>query len=129
MSYYANSIESDFLIREENFPKLIDAVIQQDSALLEASPPIEDVFEDFGFSIEINMRGDIDSIWYEDQKFYADSVESFFDAIAPFVVAGSYIAFEGESSSIWAYYFDGKSWEEYLGEIRFPDMPMGGTKS
>lgn len=128
MGYYANSREADFLIRKENFPKIINAVTQEGSTWLAETPPIEDVFEAFGFSAEFNERGDLYDVWYEHEKFHGDDLEEFFSAIAPFVVAGSYITFEGDDSSLWAYYFDGKTWEEYAGEVVFPGMPMDGPK-
>lgn len=128
MSYYANSREADFFIRKENFHKVVVAVTQKDSEWLRETPSIEHVFEAFGFFVEFNGHGDLYDVWYEHEKFHGDDLEKFFNAIAPFVVAGSYITFEGEDSSFWAYYFDGKMWEEYAGEITFPGMPMDGPK-
>lgn len=42
-----------------------------------------------------------------------------FDAIAPFVVAGSFIEMSGEDGTLWRWYFDGEQCEEQLGHVVF----------
>ncbi len=42
-----------------------------------------------------------------------------FDAIAPFVGAGSFIEMSGEDGTLWRWYFDGKQCEEQLGHVVF----------
>ncbi len=42
-----------------------------------------------------------------------------FDAIAPFVEAGSFIEMSGEDGTLWRWYFDGKQCEEQLGHVVF----------
>ncbi len=40
-----------------------------------------------------------------------------FDAIAPFVEAGSFIEMSGEDGTLWRWHFDGKQCEEQLGHV------------
>ena len=42
-----------------------------------------------------------------------------FDAIAPFVEAGSFIEMSGEDGTLWRWSFDGKRCEEQLGHVVF----------
>lgn len=125
MSYYANSRESDVYIYKENFEKIIDAV-HRDYQYNNDVTSIGKIFQYFGLTAEFNQRGDIDGLGYEYAKFRVDEMEEFFSTIAPFMEEGSYIAFEGADSSLWAYYFNGQSWKEYSGEVTFPGMPMCG---
>ena len=45
-----------------------------------------------------------------------------FEAIAPFVVAGSFIEMSGEDGTIWRWYFDGKQCEEQLGRVVYGEQ-------
>ena len=42
-----------------------------------------------------------------------------FDAIAPFVKAGSFIEMSGEDGTLWRWHFDGKQCQEQLGHVVF----------
>ena len=42
-----------------------------------------------------------------------------FNAISPFVEAGSFIEMSGEDGTLWRWYFDGKQCEEQLGHVVF----------
>lgn len=132
MGYYAHSTDSKIVIRKRNIKALVDAY---NRGMKESGYRDLDVFEAFaeeGFQVDELWckdssgtpvpSGDI-SFWFEHNKWYTDEIESFFNIIAPYVEAGSYIAFQGEDDSVWAYYFDGRKCEEYWGMVVFPGMP------
>lgn len=131
MGFYAHSYESDFLILQKDFESLKKAVMQMYdycSGEQWEKADIGSVLLEFGFSCDHNQKGDLGSVWYEDQKFYSSDVKTFFDVIAPFVVEGSYISFLGEDDCMWAYYFNGTTCEEYDVVVTYPGMPTGGPK-
>lgn len=53
----------------------------------------------------------------------AGDEDKLFAAIAPFVRAGSYVAFHGEDGAHWRWYFDGNTVREQVGEITYKDIP------
>lgn len=126
MSYYAHSCTSDCVIPAENIPRLLEAyneyVGKED---VPRANTIEDIFDHTGFAVESMSlsRSQNMTLWYEHSPWHSEDVEFLFDIIAPFVKPGSYISFQGEDDNTWAYYFDGKSWEEYYGMTCFPGMP------
>lgn len=127
MGYYAYSTKSDFLMLAKNQANAVKALHDRFPGG-ERSDKLEDLLAEFGFTATKNKAGDIDEVFYEYQKFHSDDTEELLCTIAPFVEAGSYIAFQGEDDSLWAYYFDGNSWEEHAGVVDFPGMPTDGPK-
>lgn len=131
MSYYAHSCTSDCVIPEKNIPLLI---AEYNKYKDDDGGPCEDdvyeIFSHFGFTLEpmysvrnhINIEQNL-TFWFEHNRWDSDDTEYFFNIIAPYVKPGSYISFQGEDDNMWAYYFDGKSWEEYYGVTCFPGMP------
>lgn len=130
MGYYANSNDSDFFIHAGKHIDLVAAVHHKcDNPYAMNKSNICDVFAEFGFTAETDRHGNVNNLWYEYSKFRTDEVDELFSAIAPFVEQGSYIAFEGEDECLWAYYFDGETYQEYSGHTVFPDMNLSGPKS
>ena len=130
MGYYAHSYESDFLIMKKNFISLKAAIGETFSynGNWWDKLSIKDVLSECGFCCEFNHEGDVESFWYEEQKFYSSDIKTLFDTIAPFVVEGSHISFIGEDDCLWAYYFDGATCKEYDAVVVYPGMPTGGPK-
>ena len=130
MGYYAHSCDEDFLILKERQEHLENAIRSHfaDNQYVQKARDIRDLFGEFGLTVEINDHGDIDCMYFEYDKFRSDDLEEFFSVIATFVELGSYIAFRGEEDSMWAYYFDGLSWEEFWVEVTYPGMSMTGPK-
>lgn len=127
MGYYAYSTKSDFLMLAKNQANAVKALHDRFPGG-ERSDELEDLLGEFGFTVTKNKAGDIDELFYEYQKFRSDDTDELLCAIAPFVETGSYVAFQGEDDSLWAYYFDNGSMEEYEGAVIFPGMPLGGPK-
>ena len=69
---------------------------------------IKDAFEYWRWTVEIDeSTNDIVDIYFNGEKLGDDYV--FFQAIAPFVEADSYIQMLGEESNMWRWYFDGNT--------------------
>lgn len=125
MGYYAHSEQSDICILRKNFPKALKA-LQAGNPDYKEKDHLPEVIAEFGLTVRADEHGNICEIYYEYQKFYSDEMKALFKTLAPFVEPGSYIAFRGEDSSSWAYYFDGSCMKKYHGETIYPGMPMNG---
>ena len=125
MSYYAVSNGSDFLITNARKMELFNLICDKNKDI-DIDSDLDSLFSEHGFFICMNKNGDIDELYYEYNKYYCEDIDNFFGDIAPYVERGSYITFVGEDDSVWAYYFDGQSFEEYPGEIVYPGMPISG---
>lgn len=127
MGYYAVSIEGDFLLVSEKQKAAAKAICERFPGHDE-SEELVDLLYELGFVSSFNKDGDIDELFFEHQKWYYDEVVKLFDAIAPYVERGSYVAFQGEDGCLWAHYFDGSTVEEYDGIIIFPGMLHDGPQ-
>jgi len=131
MSYYAHSCTSDCAIPVEYIPHLIAGYNEyQDRTGGPHTKDVYEVFSRFGFVLEpmycIRNNNGVENnltFWFEHNNWHSEDAEDLFNIIAPFVKPGSYISFQGEDDNMWAYYFDGTSWEEYYGITCFPGMP------
>ncbi len=128
MGYCANSRSSNFLITSNNKEKIIDAIKDLDDVGVSEDFDVYDLFRLYGFSIDENGNGDIDDLWFDADKYHDDDVKYLFGIIAPFVQEGSYVTFQGEDDSLWAFYFNGVGFEEFAGEVVFPGMPLDGPR-
>jgi hypothetical protein len=63
----------------------------------------------------INNDGDIDFISFRGEKMGQDEV--LFQALAPYVTSGSYIAMRGEDGVLWRWYFQNGSCLEQEGRV------------
>lgn len=61
--------------------------------------------------------GDVFGITFCGEKLGDDMI--FFEALAPFVEAGSFIDMEGEDGCLWRWAFDGKTLKEVAGRVVF----------
>jgi hypothetical protein len=63
--------------------------------------------------------GDLVDLTFNGEKLGDD--ETFFETLAPFVKAGSYIEMEGEDGGHWKWKFDGKTMTEVSGKVVYED--------
>lgn len=75
-----------------------------------------------GWDAEVSENGDITDIWIASDCLYGDEDE-WMQAIAPFVVPGSFIGMENNCGQVWRWYFDGANCTEHMGKLEFPTMP------
>ena len=83
------------------------------------------LLSDYYWIVENDENGNIIDIYLDDDRIGDD--DEMFDAIAPFVQAGSYIALEGEDGFIWCFYFDGTHCTSHNAVITFPTIPNNGN--
>jgi len=143
MGYSMWCMESDFKILQENHDKALEAIkaLAGKETITGYGTPhfswvttehflkarhIEDALEEWRWSVEFNERGDISSIGFEGEKLGDEDV--LFNAIAPFVVEGSYIQMGGEDQYSWRWVFVDNRCVEIPGKTTY-DMPQSSTGS
>ena len=84
---------------------------------IENARTLEDALEEFRWFPENDEEDNIDSIYFQGEKSGDDDL--LFNAIAPYVRAGSYIQMCGEDGTIWRFTFDGEIHEEIYAELVF----------
>lgn len=130
MGYCMQMIEQDFFIPADKVPKVIDAIrrlgggettrdstgahyswVQRDFARRDTVPEMMSAWR---WEVETE-DGNIVSIEFCGEKLGDDHI--LFEAIAPFVKAGSYIEMSGEDGTRWRWVFDGKTCVEKTATI------------
>jgi len=76
---------------------------------------LAEAFSAWRWEIEENEKGDVVAILFQGEKLGDDGV--LFEAVAPFVVAGSYIEMHGEEGCLWRWCFDGEECVEKTARI------------
>lgn len=140
MGYCVSQRDSSFAIKAINIPSALMALHAYVDKVNEGCPhpagyfkKLDDFCEqlgDFDWNVEVDDKsGDINYIWFTGDRLGRE--EEFFDAIAPYVEAGSYIDMEGEDGFIWRWRFNDKKCTEYPGSIVFADDDVAedGTPS
>ena len=126
MGYYMDQRDADFFIPADKLPAVVAAIqglhgsetirdsggrhfswVPQDFHTLTDPSAI---FDAWRWTVGFSPAGDIDTISHDGEKLGDDNV--LFDAIAPFVKAGSYIEMSGEDGERWRWLFDGKNMVE-----------------
>lgn len=69
------------------------------------------------YSADVDDYGNIICLWFRGQPLGDDAL--LFQALAPFVDAGSYLTFEGEDGACWRWVFDGQCAFERQGKLVF----------
>ncbi len=77
---------------------------------------LEEALKAWGWQLVEDTNGES---WLEYMGNKLGDDRLLFDAIAPFVQAGSFIEMSGEDGTIWRWYFDGKRCEKVIGQIVF----------
>ena len=122
MGYFIEMKDSKFEIRKENFEKAlenlksvfvpenmncydrIDGKIYPHFSWVDThsvlnSKTLGEALEEIRYEPEYNDKGNICNVKFTGQKYGSENV--FFNALAPYVESGSYIAFEGENGETW----------------------------
>lgn len=136
MGYYMEQVgPQKFIIREADKVPAYEALKKWEQKEIEryggygcnVQPPLdnaetlEDALRALDWEAENNPQGDIDGLCFNGEKLHEDGV--WLNYIAPYVVHGSRLTMLGEDGDHWCWYFDGKTCEEYSGEVVFPEMP------
>lgn len=127
MGYYIEMTDSKFEIKKENFEKALKSLKSVfvpknmnccdyicgkqyphfswvDTHSVLRSKTLGEALEEIRYEPEYNDNGDICNVEFTGQKYGSENV--FFNALAPYVESGSYIAFEGEDGDIWEWSFN-----------------------
>jgi hypothetical protein len=117
MGYKMDQDDTEFFISKDKFNKVIDA-IHNLKLKNKSFQWVSDSFYKIKNIKEIfDSSGSINNITFIGEKLGDDDV--LFDAIAPYVRAGSYITMRGEDGAIWRWSFKGLSCIEEYGKIIF----------
>ena len=114
MGYYMSQRDSSFFLAKEKQQEALQAVKDAGkskpkvfgSNILQAQT-LQEVLEWWCWKPQFDSDGNIEAIDFEGNKS-GDELE-LFNAIAPFVKAGSFIEMSGEEGCIWRFQFDGKT--------------------
>lgn len=127
MGYYIEMIDSKFEIKKENFKKALESLKSVfvpenmncydyiggkqyphfswvDTHEVLRSKTLGEALEEIRYEPEYDDNGDICNVEFTGQKYGSENV--FFNALAPYVESGSYIAFEGEDGDTWEWSFN-----------------------
>lgn len=80
---------------------------------------LHDMMEEWRWELEYDDDCNVDAIQFTGEKIGDDKI--LFDAIAPFVEAGSFIEMQGEDGARWKWVFDGKTCVERAAETTYED--------
>lgn len=135
MGYYIDMTDSKFEIKKENFKKALEnlksAFIPEnmnccdyiggkqyphfswvDTESVLKSRSLGNALAEIRYEPVYDDNDDICNVEFTGQKYGSEEV--FFNALAPYVESGSYIAFEGEDGDTWEWQFeDGKVRQVY----------------
>lgn len=114
MGYYMHTGDIQFTIKKENFQRAFEALKKaalrswiDESYLSDPKATLKDALECCRWTPLCHAEtGDIINLEFTGEKLGDEDL--LFQAIAPFVEAGSYITVYGEEDSIWRWEFDGK---------------------
>ena len=143
MGYDMWCMESNFRILKENQEKALEAIKElagketitgpwdshfswvHTKDFLEARH-VENALDAWRWTAEFDEHGDISGIDFDGEKLGDESV--LFNAIAPFVVEGSYIQMGGEDQYSWRWVFVDNRCVEIPGKTTY-NMPQSSTGS
>lgn len=81
----------------------------------------EEGIEDWRFTPTVNDDGDVIGLWLPTDGTKVGQAHLMFTRIAPYVDAGSYLAFLGEDGFEWEWHFDGSGVHEVV--VQEPNRP------
>jgi hypothetical protein len=133
MGYCMNQMAARFQISKSNAPKALAAIkalagketigdssgrhfswVATDDFV--NSNTLKEAMDAWRWSIEIDENtGDAINIYFNGEKLGDDTY--LFEAIAPYVRAGSFIEMQGEDGCLWRWVFDGKTYREVSATI------------
>ena len=130
MGYYINMLDSNFVIKKENFEKALESLKSVfvpenmtcydyingkeyphfswvSTKLVLESKTLEEALEEIRYESKYDSDGNICRIEFTGEKYGDEDI--FFAALAPYVEPGSFVSFEGEDGERWQWKFtDGK---------------------
>jgi hypothetical protein len=131
MGYYVTQGDSRFWIRAEKIPEAFKALkeLGSDHSWVSAdaakAKDLEELITSWRWTVyHDKSNGDIDEICFDGEK-YGDE-EWLFEALGPYVEAGSYINMQGEDGCQWRFYFDGSEMRMQDGITIFRDGKITG---
>ena len=128
MGYLIEMTDNKFYIKKENFEKALESLKSifipenmtcydyiygkayphfswVDTKIVLESETLRDALEEIRYTPKYNNDGDICSVKFTGEKYGDEKI--FFNALAPYVEDGSYIAFQGEDGFEWEWFFNG----------------------
>ena len=78
---------------------------------------LKEAMQEWRWEINCDAKGNVDSICFASEKLGDDNY--LLEAIAPYVVSGSWIDMEGEDGSIWRWEFKNGKVKEIAGRVCF----------
>ena len=117
MGYNATQVKSKFFIADEDKRPAFKAVkaVYGIESWFENCRCIEDFFDEFSYSTEIDANDNICGIHFEGEKI--GNEESMFSILAPFVKSGSFIEMCGENGDQWRWEFNNGKCSEKKAKI------------
>ncbi len=120
MGYSIEQLDVEFRIKKENFRPCLKALKEANVELSLNTSDLKTALEECRWTPYIDTdHGDIVYIEFTGDKLMDD--EEIFDAIAPYVEAGSFIGIQGEDRSMWKWVFNGKECLEKSAVIDWED--------
>ena len=115
MGYCMQQVDSMFTIKAENVEKALEAIKKLTAGYAWVSPDVVNATTlcnaMWAWRWEIVMdNNDVIGISFNGEKLGDDEI--LFNAIAPYVEAGSFIQMSGEEGMMWRWSFDGKECRE-----------------
>lgn len=113
MGYCMYQRECSFFLSKENHEAALQAVMQEIKVNPElkgvstTSSTIGDFLKSFAWTPQFDDEGNIEGLYFEGNKSWKEL--AIFNALAPFVKAGSFIEMDGEDGAIWRFQFNGKT--------------------
>lgn len=137
MGYYMEQRDHHFQIAADDQAAALDALRQWETHELEQYPQYRDLMQTplgnaetlmdalgaLDWEAQLNEQGDIVGLIFYGEKLHEE--DAWLEALAPYVVKGSYLTMLGEDGQIWRWYFDGTHCITCPGKTVFPDLPAG----
>lgn len=121
MGYCIDQTDSKFTVKEANKIPAMKAIkaafkgkgqigwIREDE--LKGTDSFSEVMRKCRWDCDLDDDDNVDSIEFQGEKAGED-IDVVFNAIAPYVEAGSYVEFHGEDGDLFRYVFDGSTMKE-----------------
>lgn len=122
MGYCMEQRDANFKIKSENVSKAFEACQEFiaknsdenyrwiDNDVLKDAKTLPDFIAEWGWDVNFNADGDIDSIHFDSEKLGEE--DKIFEILAPFVENKSYIEMGGEDGYIWRWVFKNGKFDE-----------------
>lgn len=129
MGYCIWQEDGKFTIKRESFDAALAAIKaikgspSWTTSAFKKAKTLKEAFDDWRWNIEYTDTSDVTDIGFEGEKAGDDKL--LFDAVAPFVEAGSFIEMSGEDGTRWRWMFDGKICKEKIARFVYDEDEDG----